>query len=55
MRYRKIPDETVRWLPAYLVELPRFSEEGRQYISSRNLADCLLSSGVIYNDLDTCV
>ncbi|MHC4594420.1 MAG: winged-helix domain-containing protein [Planctomycetota bacterium] len=54
MRYRKIPDETVRRLPVYLGELPRFSEKVRQYISSQNLADCLLNRGVICNDLDTC-
>ena len=41
MRYRKIPDETVRRLPVYLRELLRSLEEGCQHISSQNLADCL--------------
>ncbi len=41
MRYRKIPDETVRRLPIYLRGLLFSSERGQQNISSRNLADFL--------------
>ncbi len=39
MRYRRIPDETIRRLPIYLRGLLLSSEQGRQSISSRNLAD----------------
>lgn len=39
MRYHRIPDETVRRLPIYLRGLLFWSEQGRQNISSRNLAD----------------
>jgi len=39
MRYRKIPDETVRRLPIYLRGLLYTSEQGRENISSQNLAD----------------
>jgi redox-sensing transcriptional repressor len=41
MRYRKIPDETVRRLPIYLRGLLFSSEQGQQNISSQNLADFL--------------
>jgi redox-sensing transcriptional repressor len=41
MRYRKIPDETIRRLPIYLRGLLFLSEQGRQSISSRDLADFL--------------
>ncbi len=41
MRYRKIPDETVRRLPIYLRGLLFSLEQGQQSISSRNLADFL--------------
>ncbi len=41
MRYRKIPDETVRRLPIYLRGLLFLSEQGQQSVSSRNLADFL--------------
>jgi len=41
MRYHKIPDETVRRLPIYLRGLLFLSEQGRQSVSSRNLADFL--------------
>ncbi len=41
MRYRKIPDETVRRLPIYLRGLLFLSEQGQQNVSSRNLADFL--------------
>ena len=39
MRYHRIPDETIRRLPIYLRGLLLSSEQGRQSISSRNLAD----------------
>ena len=39
MRYRRIPDETVRRLPVYLRGLLYTSEEGQENISSQNLAD----------------
>ena len=39
MRYHKIPDETVRRLPIYLRGLLFSLEQGRQNISSRDLAD----------------
>jgi redox-sensing transcriptional repressor len=41
MRYRKIPDETVRRLPVYLRGLQFLSEVGQQSISSQDLADFL--------------
>ncbi|MBA7624288.1 Redox-sensing transcriptional repressor Rex [subsurface metagenome] len=41
MRYRKIPDETIRRLPIYLRGLLSLSEQGQQSVSSRNLADFL--------------
>ena len=41
MRYRRIPDETVRRLPIYLRGLLFLSRQGRQNVSSRNLADFL--------------
>ncbi len=41
MRYRKIPDETIRRLPIYLRGLLFCSEQGRQNISSDTLADLL--------------
>ena len=39
MRYHKIPDETIRRLPIYLRGLLFSLEQGRQNISSRDLAD----------------
>ncbi len=39
MRYRRIPDETVRRLPVYLRGLLFTSEQGQENISSQNLAD----------------
>ncbi len=39
MRYRKVPDETIRRLPIYLRGLLSSSEQGRRSISSRDLAD----------------
>jgi len=39
MRYRRIPDETVRRLPVYLRGLLFTSEHGLKNISSQNLAD----------------
>jgi len=39
MRYRRIPDETIRRLPIYLRGLLFSSEQGQQDISSRDLAD----------------
>lgn len=41
MRYRRISDETVRRLPIYLRGLLFLSKQGRQNISSKNLADFL--------------
>ena len=41
MRYHKIPDETIRRLPVYLRGLLFLSGEGRQNVSSRDLADFL--------------
>ncbi|MHC4633244.1 MAG: redox-sensing transcriptional repressor Rex [Planctomycetota bacterium] len=39
MRYHRIPNETIRRLPIYLRGLLLSSEQGKQSISSRNLAD----------------
>jgi len=39
MRYRKIPDETVRRLPIYLRGLLFSAEQGKENISSTDLAD----------------
>ncbi len=39
MRYHKIPDETIRRLPVYLRALLFLSEQGRQSISSRDMAE----------------
>ena len=39
MRYRKIPDETVRRLPVYLRGLLLSADRGREHISSQVLAD----------------
>jgi redox-sensing transcriptional repressor len=39
MRYHRIPDETIRRLPAYLRALVFSSEQGRERISSTTLAD----------------
>lgn len=39
MRYRRIPDETIRRLPGYLRALVFLSEQGRQRTSSGHLAD----------------
>ena len=41
MRYGRIPDEAVRRLPIYLRGLLFLAEQGRQSVSSRNLADFL--------------
>lgn len=41
MKYRKIPDETVRRMPMYLRALSLLEQEGQQTISSRQLADRL--------------
>ena len=41
MRYRRIPDETIRRLPVYLRGLLFLSDEGRKNVSSRDLADFL--------------
>jgi redox-sensing transcriptional repressor len=41
MRYRKIPDETIRRLPVYLRGLLFSAEQGSNSISSRQLADLL--------------
>jgi len=45
MRYRKIPDETVRRLPVYLRGLLFLSEQGQEGVSSRNLAGFLGVNG----------
>jgi redox-sensing transcriptional repressor len=39
MRYRKIPEETVRRLPIYLRGLLLSADRGREHISSQTLAD----------------
>ncbi|MCJ7777378.1 MAG: redox-sensing transcriptional repressor Rex [Sedimentisphaerales bacterium] len=44
MRYRKIPDETIRRLPIYLRGLLFLSEEGQQSVSSQDLADFLVAN-----------
>jgi redox-sensing transcriptional repressor len=41
MRYRKIPDESIRRLPIYLRALLLFSEKDAKNISSRKLADLI--------------
>ncbi len=41
MRYRKIPDETIRRLPVYLRGLMLLLEEGQKSVSSQNLAGFL--------------
>jgi redox-sensing transcriptional repressor len=41
MRYRKVPDETVRRMPFYLRGIHILYEQGKGSISSRSLADCL--------------
>src|SRR4030042_3062730 len=41
MRYNRVPDETIRRLPVYLRGLILLSEQGKQRISSQNLADFL--------------
>ena len=41
MRYRKIPDETVRRLPVYLRVLLACCRQGQKRISSQNLAELL--------------
>ena len=41
MRYRKVPDETVRRLPLYLRGLHYFSEQSPDHISSKTLAEFL--------------
>ena len=44
MRFRKIPDETVRRLPIYLRGLLALSEQEQQSVSSRGLADFLIAN-----------
>ncbi len=41
MRYRKIPDESIRRLPVYLRGLLYFAESGQKSVSSEKLADFL--------------
>ncbi|MHC4644520.1 MAG: redox-sensing transcriptional repressor Rex [Planctomycetota bacterium] len=41
MRFRRIPDETIRRLPIYLRGLLYSAEQGKENISSRDLADLL--------------
>jgi redox-sensing transcriptional repressor len=41
MRYRKIPDETVRRMPLYLRGVRILTEQGHSSICSKSLADCL--------------
>jgi len=41
MRYRKIPDETIQRLPLYLRGVLLLSQQGKQNVSSRCLADLL--------------
>jgi len=41
MKYRKIPDETIRRMPMYLRALSLVGQEGQQTISSRQLAERL--------------
>jgi redox-sensing transcriptional repressor len=41
MRYRKVPNETIRRLPLYLRGLLLSSDQGQENISSQNLADFL--------------
>ena len=41
MRYRRVPDETVRRLPLYLRGILYFSNQGKENICSKDLADFL--------------
>jgi len=41
MRYNSVPDETIRRLPVYLRGLLFLAENGRESVSSRNLAELL--------------
>ncbi|MBN2019183.1 MAG: redox-sensing transcriptional repressor Rex [Sedimentisphaerales bacterium] len=41
MRYRRVPDETVRRMPLYLRGVRILSEKGQGSICSKSLADCL--------------
>ena len=41
MRYRKIPDETIRRLPIYLRGLLYSLDDGRESISSKDLGDLI--------------
>jgi len=41
MRYRRVPDETIKRLPIYLRALVRAAAQGRDQISSRELAEFL--------------
>ena len=41
MRYRRVPDETIKRLPIYLRALLRAAAQGRNQISSRELAEYL--------------
>ena len=51
MRYHRIPDESIRRLPAYLRALVYFSTAGRPTISSAQLADFLrLNSSQVRKD-----
>jgi len=52
MRYRKIPDETVRRLPQYLRAVSFLHSQGRKYVSSKELAERLhVKSPQIRKDL----
>ncbi len=41
MRYRRVPDETVRRMPLYLRGVRILTEQGQSSICSKSLADCL--------------
>ena len=41
MRYRRIPDETVRRMPFYLRGVRILSKKGQSSICSKSLAECL--------------
>jgi len=44
LRYRKVPDETVRRLPSYLRAIRLVSERGQAHICSKGLAEILYTS-----------
>jgi len=51
MRFRRIPDETIRRLPVYFRALLFFAEQGSRYISSSSLAELVgLNSWQIRKD-----